>query len=170
MGEEKDGSTAWPSGKRVALCPPPPPPPPPPTKEPTQTNSGTWETVLLWRFCSNHSHLRCVCDGEGEISVTVPRQVFFFFFFFFLFFWLLLFAVGWGEEEALFASECQRRAGRWNSLSTRSLSFPLLLVAWSASFSALVAQDWFTFSDCLRSKLMRLLRHWTFAYSQMLIR
>ena len=168
MGEEKDGSTAWPSGKRVALCPPPPPHSPTPTKEPTQTNSGTWETVLLWRFCSNHGHLRCVCDGEGEISVTVPRQVFFFFFF--LFFWLLLFAVGWGEEEALFASECQRRAGRWNSLSTRSLSFPLLLVAWSASFSALVAQDWFTFSDCLRSKLMRLLRHWTFAYSQMLIR
>ena len=36
--------------------------------------------------------------------------------------------------------------------------------------AALVTQDWFMFSDCLRSKLMRLLRHRTFAYPQMLIR
>lgn len=160
MGKERDDSIALQYGKQVALCPPSTQPPINHKIRQLGQLGNSLVTEILFKPWIN-SGLSWVAKGRSWLLLLGN--------FFFLF--------------ITFAFCCQLSTGRvfvwiWVPKDGRktkqyfysSLSFLLVLVAWSASFPALVAQDWFTFSDCLRGKLMRLPRHWTFAYPQMLIR
>lgn len=65
--------------------------------------------------------------------------------------------VNWGRKS-LFELEWWRKEERWNGFSTCRMCFQLILAMLSSvPLPVLVAEDWFTFFDCLRNKLMRLL-------------
>lgn len=65
--------------------------------------------------------------------------------------------VNWGRKS-LFELQWQRKEERWNSFSICRMCFQIILAMLSGvPLPVLVAEDWFTFFDCLRNKLMRLL-------------